>query len=153
MTETERKFRVLDEGFRKEAQTVKRIVQGYISRDPERTVRIRILNEEAFLTIKGASDAAGLSRYEFEHAISLNEAEELMKLCLPGIIDKERYFVQNEQHTWEVDVFHAAHEGLVIAEIELSDSSEYFEKPTWVGEEVTGDPRYYNAYLSSSSNT
>ena len=147
--EIERKFLVKGD-FEKEVTYRKRIVQGYICAEKDRTVRVRIQGEECFLTIKGASDESGLSRYEFEKQIAPNDAEELLKLCLPGIIDKIRHWIPVGNHIWEVDVFQGDNKGLVIAEIELSSEDETFELPTWAGEEVTGDPRYYNAMLSKS---
>ena len=124
-----------------------RIVQGYISSARGRTVRVRIRNGKGYLTIKGASDASGLSRYEWEKEIPLNEAEELMKLCEPGVIDKTRYLVRSGRHTFEVDEFYGENEGLVVAEVELTSEDEAFEKPDFIGREVTGDVRYYNSQL------
>lgn len=145
--EIERKFLVTGD-FKQEACDSFRLVQGYISTDPDRTVRVRIKGEEGFLTIKGRSSLDGLSRYEWEKEIPVSEALELMNLCVSGVIDKTRYLVPYGGHTYEVDVFHGANEGLVLAEIELSDELEAFEKPFWLGEEVTGDVRYYNSLLS-----
>ena len=123
-------------------------MQGYICSQPGRTVRIRIRGEKGFLTIKGPSDDKGLSRYEFEQEIPLPDAEQLLTLCEPGVIDKVRHLVRAGKHTWEVDVFHGANEGLVMAEIELASEDEPFEKPDWIGEEVSGDRRYYNSMLT-----
>ena len=108
---------------------------------------MRIRNGKGYLTIKGASDASGLSRYEWEKEIPLNEAEELMKLCEPGVIDKTRYLVRSGRHTFEVDEFYGENEGLVVAEVELTSEDEAFEKPDFIGREVTGDARYYNSQL------
>ena len=102
---------------------------------------------KGYLTIKGASDASGLSRYEWEKEIPLNEAEDLMKLCEPGVIDKTRYLVRSGRHTFEVDEFYGENEGLVVAEVELASEDEAFEKPDFIGQEVTGDIRYYNSQL------
>ncbi|OHX67564.1 CYTH domain-containing protein [Flammeovirga pacifica] len=124
-----------------------RIVQGYICSDTDKTVRIRIKKEKGFITIKGKSDEEGLARYEWEKEIPLDEAEALLKLCSGGVIDKIRYEVVAGKHTYEVDVFEKENQGLIIAEVELSEKNETFEKPIWVGEEVTGDPKYYNAML------
>jgi len=146
MLEIERKYLVTGD-FRKEAIRSFRIVQGYISSQPGRTVRIRISGDEGFLTIKGATDEKGMSRYEFEQKISLADAEALFKLCEPGAIDKVRFLVPFAGHTWEVDVFHGDNEGLVLAEIELDSEDETFELPSWAGKEVTGDRRYYNSML------
>jgi CYTH domain-containing protein len=146
--EIERKFLVKDHSFMEEAFDAKHIVQGYICSDAERSVRIRIRGEEGFLTIKSASDERGWSRYEFEQPVALNEARELMKLCLPGRIDKTRYYVKAGNNTWEVDVFHGENEGLTVAEIELDSEEEVFELPPWIEKEVSGDPRYYNSMLA-----
>ena len=123
-------------------------MQGYICSDPDRTVRVRVRGDKGFLTIKGRGSEDGLSRYEWEKEIPVSEAFELMALCGSGVIDKTRYLVPFGKHIYEVDVFHGANEGLVLAEIELSDEQEAFEKPSWLGEEVTGDVRYYNSMLS-----
>lgn len=146
-TEIERKFLVRGD-FSREVSSAQRIVQGYICSQPGRTVRIRIRGEEGFLTIKGPSDDKGLSRYEFEQEISLADAEKLLALCEPGAIDKVRHLVPHGGHLWEVDVFHGANEGLVMAEIELTSEDEAFDKPEWLGEEVSGDRRYYNSMLT-----
>lgn len=146
-TEIERKF-IVKGDFSKEVCDSQRIVQGYICSQPGRTVRIRIRGEKGFLTIKGPSDDKGLSRYEFEQEIPLPDAEQLLTLCEPGVIDKVRHLVRAGKHTWEVDVFHGANEGLVMAEIELASEDEPFEKPDWIGEEVSGDRRYYNSMLT-----
>ena len=146
-TEIERKFLVKGD-FSGEVYQSQRIVQGYICSSPERSVRVRIRGDKGYLTIKGASDADGMSRYEFEKAITPEEAGQLLKLCEPGTIDKVRNLVKAGAHTFEVDVFHGENEGLVMAEIELTDASEEFIHPDWLGEEVTGDRRYYNSMLS-----
>lgn len=146
-TEIERKFLVTGD-FSREIYRAERIVQGYICSLPGRTVRIRIRGTEGFLTIKGPSTDDGLSRYEFERPLSLADAEALFKLCEPGAIEKVRNWVRVGTHTWEVDVFHGANEGLILAEIELASPGESFEKPDWAGKEVTGDRRYYNSMLT-----
>lgn len=146
-TEIERKFLVTGE-FSRQVISAQRIVQGYICSQPGRTVRVRIRGEEGFLTIKGASDEKGLSRYEFEQKIPLADAEELLKLCEPGAIDKMRNLVPAGKHTWEIDVFHGENEGLILAEIELASEDEPFERPDWIGQEVSGDRRYYNSMLT-----
>ena len=145
--EIERKFLVSGE-FRQDSPESYRIMQGYICSDPDRTVRVRVRGDKGFLTIKGRSSEDGLSRYEWEKEIPVSEAFELMALCGSGVIDKTRYLVPFGKPTYEVDVFHGANEGLVLAEIELSDEQEAFEKPSWLGEEVTGEVRYYNSMLS-----
>ena len=145
--EIERKFLVQGE-FKSSAYASERIVQGYLSSVPERTVRVRALGDKGFLTIKGIADKEGVSRYEWEKEISVSEALELMKLCEPGIIDKVRYFVRCGTHIFEVDEFQGENAGLIMAEVELRSAAEDFERPGWLGEEVTGDKRYYNAMLS-----
>lgn len=145
--EIERKFLVSGE-FRQDSPESYRIMQGYICSDPDRTVRVRVRGDKGFLTIKGRSSEDGMSRYEWEKEIPVSDAVELMALCGSGVIDKTRYLVPFGRHTYEVDVFHGANEGLVLAEIELAEEQETFEKPSWLGEEVTGDPRYYNSMLS-----
>lgn len=144
--EIERKFLVKGD-YKAQAYSHSRITQGYISSAHGRTVRVRIRGEQAYLTIKGASNESGTSRYEWEKEISLKEAEELMKLCEPGIIDKTRYLVRSGKHTFEVDEFYGENEGLTLAEVELASEDESFEKPAFIGLEVTGDVRYYNSRL------
>ena len=144
--EIERKFLVKGE-FKSFAYSQSHIVQGYISSAHGRTVRIRIRDEKGYLTIKGASNASGMSRYEWEKEIPFNEAQELMKLCEPDIIDKIRYLVKSGKHTFEVDEFYGKNEGLILAEVELNSEDELYEKPSFIGEEVTGDIRYYNSNL------
>jgi adenylate cyclase len=144
--ETERKFLVKGE-FRHLAVEEIRITQTYLSIDQDKTIRIRIANYKAFITIKGRSIGNSISRSEWEFQIPLSDATEMMKLCLNGKIDKTRYLIPAGKHTFEVDVFHDKNEGLIIAEIELSSDDERFEIPEWLGEEVTGNPAYYNANL------
>lgn len=144
--EIERKFLVRGE-YKSQAYASSRIVQGYICSARGRTVRVRIRDAKGYLTIKGASDAAGMSRYEWEREIPLAEAEELMKLCEPGVIDKTRYLVRSGRHVFEVDEFYGDNQGLVVAEVELTSETEPFEKPAFIGREVTGDVRYYNSQL------
>ena len=146
--EIERKFLVRDDSFVEKAFRKRRIVQGFICSDAERSVRIRICEGEAFLTIKGAANERGWSRYEFEQPIALDDARELIKLCQPGLIDKIRHEVKCGNHSWEIDVFHGENAGLVIAEIELTSEDETFEIPDWIGPEVSGDPKYYNMMLA-----
>lgn len=148
--EIERKFLITSTAFKKEAQKSTRITQGYLSTDAERTVRVRIKGEKGFITIKGKSNASGTTRVEVEEEIAFAKAETLLKLCLPGIIDKTRYEVQKGNHLWEIDEFYGDNQGLVLAEIELSSEKEIFEKPDWIGNEVTGDNKYYNSQLSKN---
>lgn len=150
--EIERKFLIKGD-FKQYAYKQEAIVQGYLSSIPERIVRVRIKGEKAYLTIKGISNASGLSRYEWEKEISVQDARELIDICEPGIIDKVRHYIKNDNYTFEVDEFHGDNEGLVMAEIELSDEADIFEKPDWLGDEVTGDERYYNSYLSQKPYT
>lgn len=146
--EIERKFLVVGE-FRDQAYAHARICQGYIASGNGRTVRVRIRDDKGFLTIKGPSNKAGLRRYEFEQEISLSDARELMSICEPGIIDKTRYLVKSSdgRHVFEVDEFYGDNEGLVMAEVELSSEDEPFEKPAFIGREVTGDRRFYNSHM------
>jgi len=148
MIEIERKFLVLNDSYKQEAFVQKRIVQGYLSSVPERTVRVRIKGGQGYLTIKGKSNDAGTSRLEWEKEITVADAEQLLALCEKGAIDKIRHEVKAGSHTFEVDEFFGENAGLTVAEVELSDENEAFEKPHWLGKEVTGTERYYNAYLS-----
>ena len=145
--EIERKFLVCGEGYKQQAFHHSRIKQGYISSRRGATVRVRLRDGQGFLTIKGPSDAKGMSRYEFEKEISAEEAAHLFELCEPGIIDKTRYLVRAGNHPFEVDEFYGDNEGLVMAEVELQSETETFEKPSFIGQEVTGDRRYYNSHL------
>ena len=150
MLEIERKFLVTSDSYKKEAFSKKRIIQGYLSSNPERTVRVRIKENKAYLTIKGNSNASGMSRFEWEKEISVDDAKNLLLLCEKGVIDKTRFEVKVGNHTYEVDEFYGENEGLEMAEIELQSETELFEKPDWLGEEVTNDNRYYNSYLSKN---
>ena len=145
--ETERKFLVLDDGYKAQAVESHRIRQGSIAHDMGRSVRVRILDEKGILTVKGPFIGMG-SRPEWEKEISLKEAEDLFLICKPGSIDKTRWIVPAGERCFEVDEFHGDNEGLVMAEIELGSPDEAFDRPSWLGEEVTGDPRYYNGYLA-----
>lgn len=144
--EIERKFLVTGP-FKAQAHRQERIVQGYLSSVPERTVRVRIKGDKGFLTIKGIGNASGASRYEWEREIPVAEADQLLAICEPGVIDKIRYQVKAGAHTYEVDEFHGENEGLVVAEVELGSEEEAFARPHWLGVEVTGDTRYYNSML------
>ncbi|MDR7371624.1 CYTH domain-containing protein [Flavobacterium aquidurense] len=148
MVEIERKFLVKSNDFKEQAFAKNPIAQGYLSSLPERTVRVRIKGKKGFLTIKGIGHQGGMTRFEWENEIPLDEAQELLKLCEKGKIEKTRYEVKIANHVFEVDEFYGENEGLVMAEVELESESESFEKPDWLGEEVTNDERYYNAYLS-----
>jgi adenylate cyclase len=144
--ETERKFLVKGE-FKHLSVRKIQIIQKYLSVDMDKTIRLRIADKKAFLTIKGRPERNSISRNEWEMAIPLQDAREIMKLCLPGKIEKTRYIVPAGKHLYDVDVFHDKNEGLIIAEIELGSESEEFEKPEWLGKEVTGLAEYYNANL------
>ncbi len=144
--EIERKFLVKGE-FKSQSINCTHIEQGYMATEPGKTVRIRIRGDKAYLTIKGPSKNGGLSRYEFEMEIPLDDAHELMTLCVPGRIDKDRYLVKSGDHVFEVDEFFGDNEGLVMAEVELNSECEAFVKPDFIGKEVTGDKRYYNKSL------
>lgn len=145
--EIERKFLVRGE-FMAGATEATDIVQGYLSRSSERTVRVRISGDIGYITVKGNSGESGLERFEWEKEIPSDDARDLLRLCEPFAIIKTRHLVPFRGHIFEVDVFHAENEGLVMAEIELNNADEKFEKPGWLGEEVTSDPRYYNSCLS-----
>ncbi len=145
--EIERKF-LVDGVYAHDAMVSTRITQGYLTATPERTVRIRRAGDRAFLTIKGPLNAAGTTRSEWEYEIPMVDAEEMLLLCASGLIDKTRHTIPYGDHLFEVDHFHGANEGLVLAEVELDDESEVFRAPPWLGREVTGDPRYHNALLA-----
>lgn len=148
--EIERKFLTIDDAFKKENHKKIYIKQGFLNSDKERTVRVRITNEQAFITVKGKSNTSGTSRYEWEKEITINDAQELMLLCEKPIIEKHRFLVKLDNHTFEVDEFLGENEGLIIAEIELTNENENFTKPAWLGEEVTGQIKYYNSNLSKN---
>lgn len=146
--EIERKFLVLGDDYKMQSFSSIRITQGYICREHGRTVRVRKRDDRAYLTIKSSSEDGGLSRYEFEKEITVDEADHLFKICEPGIIDKTRYLVRSGSHIFEVDEFYGENEGLVMAEVELGSTDESFKKPSFVSIEVTGDARFYNSYIS-----
>ena len=145
--EIERKFLVLDQTFKSEAFKETRITQGYLSSVPERTVRIRVKGDRGYITVKGIGNDSGATRFEWEKEIEASEVMELMKIAEPGVIDKTRYQVKRGGHVFEVDEFYGENEGLTVAEVELGDEGEAFERPGWLGDEVTGDVRYYNSML------
>lgn len=148
MIEIERKFLVLSNAYKEEADKKFRIIQGFLNRDPERTVRVRLKDDKGMLTVKGLSSKDGLSRFEWEKEISKREAKALLEFCEKGVIDKLRYEVKSKNHIFEIDEFFGDNAGLVVAEIELNSEDEEFTKPNWLGEEVTGDIKYYNSQLS-----
>lgn len=148
MIEIERKFLVRSMNFKREAHNSYEIIQGFLNTDPERTVRVRIKGKQGFITVKGKSNVEGTVRMEWEKEIAKEDALQLLNLCEPTIIKKFRYEVKVENHLFEVDEFLGDNEGLVIAEIELESENEFFEKPAWLGEEVTGQLKYYNSHLS-----
>ncbi|MCQ2182353.1 MAG: CYTH domain-containing protein [Bacteroidales bacterium] len=151
--EIERKFLVVDDRFKSEAYEALPVRQGYLCSlaSSKCSVRVRVRGSRGFLTIKSRGNAEGMTRYEFEKEIALEEAEELLLLAEPGMIDKTRYLVRATDgvHVWEVDEFHGDNSGLTVAEIELSSEDEPFSRPDWLGVEVTGDPRYYNSALKA----
>ena len=146
--EIERKFLVKNNDFKSKSYAQKSIKQGYLNSDKNRTVRVRIADEKAFMTIKGKSNATGTTRFEWEKEIDKTEAESLLLLCEPSIIDKTRYLVKVGNHTFEVDEFYGDNQGLTVAEVELNSETETFTKPSWLGKEVTGDVKYYNSSIS-----
>ena len=148
LIEIERKFLVLSDVFKSEAFNSTHIVQGFLNSDKDRIVRIRIRDNDGFLTVKGKPTEDGLSRFEWEKEISKSDAEALLKLCEEGTIDKIRYEVKSGRHVFEVDEFFGTNEGLIVAEVELDHESEVFKKPNWLGEEVTGQLKYYNSQLA-----
>ncbi len=150
MIEIERKFLVISDTYKSEATKSTLIVQGFLNTDPERTVRVRIKGNQAFITVKGIGNTSGTTRFEWEKEIPADEAEALIKICEKGLIEKTRYEVISGNHTIEVDEFLGENKGLTIAEIELNNENEAFDKPNWLGEEVTGDERYYNSRLSKN---
>ncbi len=150
MIEIERKFLVTSDVFKTVAFAKNEIAQGYLNSTPERTVRVRIKGNSGFITVKGKGNASGMSRFEWEKEIALSDAKSLLELCESGVIMKTRYEIKVGNHVFEVDEFFGENEGLVVAEIELQSETESFEKPNWLGIEVTKDQRYYNAYLSKN---
>ncbi|RRA90366.1 CYTH domain-containing protein [Paenimyroides viscosum] len=149
MLEIERKFSVKSTNFLANAKESYKITQGYLNTDKNRTVRVRIKGNKGFITVKGISSANGLSRFEWEKEILVDDANALLMLCEDFVIDKTRYLIPFGSVVFEVDVFEGANEGLVIAEVELETTDQQFDKPEWLGEELTGDERFYNAYLSN----
>jgi CYTH domain-containing protein len=149
MIEIERKFLVKSMDFLEQATEKAVMRQGYLTKDPERTVRIRIKNQQSFITIKGKSSASGMSRFEWEKEIKHEDGIQLLALALPAVIEKTRYFVPHNQLIFEVDVFSGVHQGLILAEVELSSETEVVDLPSWIGNEVTGDQNYYNAVLAN----
>ena len=148
MVEIERKFLVKGDAYKKEASLKTRIVQGFLNTHPNRTVRVRVKGELGFLTVKGISNESGTSRFEWEKEIDIRDAEALLRLCEETIIEKDRYEVPIGNYIFEVDEFLGANAGLVVAEIELREENAVFERPEWLGDEVTGQIEYYNSLLS-----
>jgi len=149
MLEVERKFLVKSNAYKSEAKSQTRIVQGFLNTDPERTVRVRIKGDKGFLTVKGKGNDSGTTRFEWEKEISFSDATDLVDLCEAVIVEKIRYEIPLGNHVYEVDEFLGENKGLVIAEVELKHEDEAFEKPDWLGGEVTGDIKYYNSQLSN----
>jgi adenylate cyclase len=150
MIEIERKFLTISNEFKADATSKTRIVQGFLNTNPDRTVRIRIKGEKGFITVKGKSNLAGISRFEWEKEISIQEAEVLLELCEKGILEKTRFEIPSGNHIFEVDEFQGLNSGLTVAEVELSSEEEAFQKPGWLGQEVTGQIKYYNSQLSQT---
>ncbi len=148
MVEIERKFLVKSKVYREEAFGKEEIIQGFLNTHPDRTVRVRLSGEKGFITVKGRTDAEGITRFEWEREIPAMEARALLEICEPGVIRKIRYLVRSGDHLVEVDEFSGENEGLIIAEIEMKEIDDTIIKPDWLGEEVTGEPRYYNSQLS-----
>lgn len=148
MLEIERKFLVKNEDFKKEAYQSFHIKQGYLNSHPERTTRIRIKENKAFMTVKGKSSESGLSRFEWEKDIDLKDAEALLQLCEPGKIEKTRFLVKSGNHIFEVDEFYGENEGLIVAEVEMNSESDQVLLPDWLANEVTGEQKYYNSALT-----
>lgn len=146
-SEIERKFLVAGDAWRDGSPGI-RMAQGYLTLDPDRTVRVRLAGGNAWLTVKGRT--RGVTRAEFEYPIPPEDAREMLGMCLPSVIDKTRHRIPSGRHVWEIDVFHGANEGLVLAEVELADEDEAIQPPPWIGAEVSGDVRYYNASLAGS---
>ena len=151
--EIERKFLVTSDAYKEESVKRTRITQGYLSSVPESTVRVRIKGDKGYITIKGECNESGTSRYEWEKEIPVAEAEELLQICEPGVIHKTRYEVNVGRFTFEVDEFYGENQGLVVAEVELLNENDHFDKPEWIGAEVTGDVRYYNSMLKKKPYT
>ncbi|MCR5050898.1 MAG: CYTH domain-containing protein [Paludibacteraceae bacterium] len=150
--EIERKFLVTSDAFISEATDSHHITQGYLCLDPERTIRIRLRDNQAFLTIKSTIDQVGIGRFEWEREIDVDDARQMLKACLPCIIEKTRYIIPAnvkgvQGRKWEVDVFHGRLEGRRLAELEMEDENEQYERPEWLGQEVTGQPEYYNSNM------
>lgn len=150
MIEIERKFLVNSNAFKKDAFKETRIIQGFLNTHKERTVRVRLKGNQGFLTVKGQSSDDGLTRFEWETEITETDAKNLLNLCESGVIDKIRYEVQLKNHIFEIDEFFGDNQGLIIAEVELNSEKETFEKPSWLGKEVTGNIKYYNSQLSKN---
>jgi adenylate cyclase len=150
MIEIERKFLVTSDEYKTAAFAKNEIAQGYLNSTPERTVRVRIKGNKGYLTIKGKGNESGMSRFEWEKEIPVSEAKSLLELCEKGVISKTRFEIKVGNHVYEVDEFYGENSGLVVAEIELQSETETFEKPSWLGNEVTNNEQYYNAYLSKT---
>jgi len=148
MQEIERKFLVLSDAFKNKASSKTLVLQGFLNTDPERTVRIRIMGEAAYITVKGKSSPNGRSRFEWEHRIPLEDGQALLKLCEQQPMEKLRYQVPEGQHVFEVDEFLGANEGLLVAELELQHEDDPVTTPEWLGREVTGEKKYYNSQLA-----
>nr|WP_297307674.1 CYTH domain-containing protein [uncultured Flavobacterium sp.] len=149
MLEIERKYKAKNSTFLDDSKVSYKIKQGYLNSSPERTVRIRTKNDKGFITIKGKSDQSGTTRFEWEKEIPYEEALTLLNLCEDFIIEKTRYVINYQEYVFEVDVFEGKNSGLIIVEVELNNENDKVVLPDWVGEEITGDERYYNSYISN----
>ena len=145
--EIERKFLLRNDSYKGVAFKEEHIIQGFLSSVPERTVRVRSIGDHGYLTVKGIGNKSGTTRFEWEKEISRDDTEKLLQLCETGVIDKVRYYVKVEEHIFEIDEFELDNKGLVIAEVELKNEHDSFKKPDWLGEEVTGQTKYYNSSL------
>ena len=148
--EIERKFLIKNHEFKKVSFKKKYLLQGYLNSNQNRVVRIRMIDDVAYITIKGVSDETGLKRIEWEKEIPMEEAKELLKLCEEGIIEKVRYYHTYDDHLFEIDEFSGMNKGLYIVEVELKHENEVFKKPSYLGKEVTGEKKYYNSNLTKS---
>ena len=151
MLEIERKYKAKNTTFLNETKISFKINQGYLNSSAERTVRVRTKDNKGFITVKGKSNLSGTTRFEWEKEIPFNEALELLELCEDYIIEKTRHIVIHKNKTFEIDVFEGKNKGLIIIEVELENENEKIELPEWISEEVTGDQRYYNSYISTNN--
>lgn len=148
--EIERKYLVLNERYKDRAYRIISIKQGFLNTDPRRTVRVRVADKTGCITVKGKGSKDGTTRFEWEKEIDFSDANELLSLCEPTVVEKNRYLVKTDTHNIEIDEFYGANAGLIVAEIELTEANETIDKPDWLGKEITGIAKYYNAMLSKN---